>query len=73
MSDLPLTVGIEEEYLIVDVLTRNLAEDPPKELLRDCQEVHEGQVTPEFLRAQIEVGTKVCSSIDEERNELQQL
>ena len=73
MSDLPLTVGIEEEYLLVDVLTRDLAEDPPKELLRDCQEVHEGQVTPEFLRAQIEVGTKVCSSIDEARTELKQL
>src|SRR5690606_36724799 len=32
-----------------------------------------GQVSPEFLRAQIEIGTKVCNSIAEVREELGRL
>ena len=73
VNDSSLTVGIEEEYLLVDVLTRNLAEDPPKELLSDCQARHQDQVTPEFLRAQIEVATSTCTSIQGARDELREL
>ena len=28
----PLTLGVEEEYLLVDVATRAVANDPPAEL-----------------------------------------
>ena len=64
------TIGIEEEYLLVDPETRNLADDPPASILEECREKIGDQVTPEFLRAQIEVGTRVCSSISEAKQEL---
>ena len=46
------TLGIEEEYLLVDQDSRDLAEPPPA-LLAKCQEAlldYGGQVSPEFLR-----------------------
>lgn len=72
----PLTVGIEEEYLLVDPVTRDLATDPPEELMRTCEAMMSaelGTVSPEFLRAQIEVGTAVCETITEARNKLGRL
>ena len=68
-----LTIGIEEEYLIVDPETRDLVRDPPAELMRESEREIEGQVGPEFLRSQIEVGTRVCTSIDELRADLARL
>ena len=67
------TIGIEEEYLLVDRETRNLATEPPQELMKACEEFCEGQVTTEFLRSQIEIGTKVCHSLDDARQELARL
>ena len=64
------TLGIEEEYLLVDKDTRDLAQEPPPALLAKCQQALPGQVSPEFLRSQIEVGTKVCRSIQEARADL---
>ena len=69
----PQTLGIEEEYLLVDIETGALALDPPEELLHECQARHEGRVSPEFLRCQIEVGTSVCESLDEAYQELSEL
>lgn len=67
------TVGVEEEYLLVDAETRDLANDPPESLLAECQKLLEQQVSPEFLRSQIEVGTSVCASVGEARAELAEL
>lgn len=67
------TIGIEEEYLLVDVETRDLATEPPEALLKDCEAVLEGQVSPEFLRSQIEIGTRVCKTVDEARGEVARL
>ncbi|HEY5578087.1 MAG TPA: carboxylate-amine ligase, partial [Acidimicrobiia bacterium] len=65
------TVGIEEEYLLVDPKTRDLVRDPPEELMaRVAEVIGEGQVGPEFLRSQIEVGTKVCDTLTEAQSEL---
>ena len=69
-QDPSFTIGIEEEYLLVDPETRNLAEDPPPSILEECRKQVGDQVTPEFLRAQIEVGTRVCNSIAEAKEEL---
>ena len=52
------TLGIEEEYLLVDKETRSLVVDPPKSLLSECKELLGHQVTNELLRSQIEIGTK---------------
>jgi len=67
------TIGIEEEYLLVDPETRNLADDPPAAILEDCRKRIGDQVTPEFLRSQIEVGTQVCTSISEAAEQLRSL
>jgi carboxylate-amine ligase len=71
------TLGVEEEYLLVDKSSRDLATDPPKQLLADCQEmlsrVGRGQVSPEFMRSQIEVSTGVCNSMKEARADLARL
>ena len=69
----PFTVGIEEEYLLVDRRTRDVAHDPPAELLKEATDLGGGQVTPEFLRCQIEVGTRVCRSMSEARADLARL
>ena len=69
----PLTVGIEEEYLLVDRKTRDLIDDPPPEMMRECEELCEGQVSPEFLRSQIEIGTRVCKTIKEAEADLRRL
>lgn len=67
------TLGVEEEYLLVDLETRALVVDPPKSLLSECEELLGGQVTTELLRSQIEVGTKVCQNVQEVREDLARL
>ncbi len=57
------TVGIEEEYLLVDKETRGLAVDPPEELFAECEKKIPGLVKPEFLKSQIEVNTKICKTV----------
>ena len=64
------TLGIEEEYLLVNKDTRDLAQEPPPALLAKCEEALRGQVSPEFLRSQIEVGTRVCNSMQQARDQL---
>ncbi len=67
------SLGIEEEYLLVDLATRDLVSDPPAELLQRCIAETEGRVSPEFLRSQLEVKTSVCGSVSAMRRELSQL
>jgi carboxylate-amine ligase len=67
------SLGIEEEYLLVDRQTRDLVPDPPEAMLEECHKRLEGRVSPEFLRCQIEVGTRVCSSLSEARADLAHL
>lgn len=64
------TVGIEEEYLVVDRETRDLIKAPPPEMWEKLGEVLGSKVTHEFLKAQIEVGTHVCTKISEAREDL---
>lgn len=66
------TIGVEEEYLLVDLDTLDLA-PAPQELMERCGAVLEGQFSPEFLNCQVEIGTRVCTNVAEARNELQHL
>ncbi|MCR9112474.1 MAG: carboxylate-amine ligase [Rhodobacteraceae bacterium] len=66
------TIGIEEEYLLVDRDSLDLAEAPP-ELMEACAEELQDQVAPEFLKCQIEIGTKVCANVAEAREDLRKL
>ncbi|NQV46158.1 MAG: carboxylate-amine ligase [Rhodospirillaceae bacterium] len=67
------TLGIEEEYLLVDKASRELAIDPPAALLSECVERLADLVKPEFMRSQIEVATDVCHSIEEASENLAHL
>lgn len=67
------TIGVEEEYLLVEAETRNLVKDPPPSMMKECEELLEGQVGPEFLRSQIEVGTRICHNVQEAREDLVRL
>src|SRR5262249_61964789 len=64
-SEPEFTIGIEEEYFLVDRATRDVVSDPPPEMLAECEALLAGQVSPEFLRSQIEVGTRVCATLSE--------
>lgn len=64
------TIGIEEEYLVVDRETRDLIKSPPDSMWKALENILGSQVSPEFLKAQIEVGTRVCSTVAEAREDL---
>ncbi len=68
------TIGVEEEYLLVDRQTRDVVNDPPAELLEQCRAIDgERFVEPELLRSQIEVNTRVCRKASEIRENLSHL
>jgi glutamate---cysteine ligase / carboxylate-amine ligase len=67
------TLGIEEEYFLVDRATRDVVGDPPDGMLAKYEALLGAQVSPEFLRSQIEIGTRVCTSFDEARGDLRRL
>lgn len=66
------TIGVEEEYQLVDVKTRELR---PRALhiLPEAQAAVGDRVTPELYLSQIEIGTPVCRSLVEVRDELTRL
>lgn len=69
-ADPPFTIGIEEEYLLVDRATRDLVTEPSEALIEACQARVKDFVRPEFLRSQIEIGTRVCRTIGQARDDL---
>jgi carboxylate-amine ligase len=71
MQDEPLTIGIEEEFQIVDAggelkahIDAVMAEATPK--LGES-------VKPEMLQSVVEVGTKICANVTEAREEIVRL
>jgi carboxylate-amine ligase len=65
-----LTLGVEEEYLLVDPDTRDLVADPSPDFMKECKDRLGERVTPEFLKCQVEIGTPVCADITEARYHL---
>jgi glutamate---cysteine ligase / carboxylate-amine ligase len=72
-ADQNFTIGIEEEYLLVDAETRDVATRPPASFMAKCREALGDRVTHEFLQSQVEVGTAVCRSLAEARDQLTEL
>lgn len=66
------TIGIEEEYQIIDPETRQLT-SYISEMLDKGAIVFRDQVKPELLQSQIEVGSHVCKNIKETRQEVSRL
>lgn len=74
MSDRPtFTLGIEEEYLIVDPDSRDLVREPGEAFLEACRKEVGDQVTREYLQCQIEVGTRAHRSVADAVAELGRL
>jgi len=63
------TVGIEEEYQIVHPETRELT-SYVQEFFDSGRVILKDQIKPEFLRSQIEVGSRICNSMQEAREEI---
>jgi carboxylate-amine ligase len=63
------TFGIEEEYHLVDLVSRGFAA-APTDMMRECEEALGKQVAPEFFRSQIEIGTSVHKDFRAIRKEL---
>lgn len=68
-----LSLGIEEEYLIVDQDTGKLIREASPMMLKDARLALGEQVSQEFFQSQIEVGTNVCKTVQEAREELVRL
>ncbi|MGI9420300.1 MAG: carboxylate-amine ligase [Geminicoccaceae bacterium] len=75
MSIVPpsLTLGVEEEYLLVDPDSRDLVTSQPDGFMKACKDRLGDRVGHELLQSQIEVGTPVCQDISEVRHELTKL
>ena len=67
------SLGVEEEYLLVDLATRDLVSDPPASFLEACDKRSGQQVSPELMRSQIEIGTSVCANVKAAKQEVKQL
>src|SRR5918911_4956868 len=66
------TLGIEEEFQIVDPQTREL-KSHVSEMLEEGRMLLGEQVKPEMIQAQVEVGTGICQNIAEARADITRL
>jgi glutamate---cysteine ligase / carboxylate-amine ligase len=66
----PLTLGIEEEYQIIDPETRDLHAYISEFLSQDQRRETRLNLKPEFMQSQVEVGSQVCRNIKEVRREI---
>ena len=70
-SEPAITLGVEEEFFLVDPQSRDLLADPDPAIFAACEQgAGEHQVVTEFLRSQIETNTRVCSSVADLRTAL---
>jgi len=66
------TIGVEEEYQIINTRTREL-HSRQERILNGAQEALGDEVTAELYLSQIEIGTPVCHTLAEVRRELVRL
>ena len=59
LKDPSFTIGIEEEYLLVERASRDLVREMPQGLFEAASKALGDRVAREFLKSQIEVGTSV--------------
>ncbi len=68
-----ITLGVEEEFFLIDPESRNLLADPDPRIFKACEaNAAPHKVVHEFLRSQIETNSKVCSSVAEVRQSLKE-
>lgn len=64
------TIGIEEEYMLVNLQTGDLVRRVPRSLMPAMKAKLGNRVAPEFLQSQVEVGTPICTSLQQAHDEL---
>ena len=70
-NDLNVTLGVEEEFFLVDPESRDLIADPDPSIFEACEQASgPHSVVHEFLRSQIETNTRVCTNFVELRQAL---
>ncbi len=67
-----LTIGIEEEYQVIDPESRELT-SYVQEFLDQGRIVLGDQIKPELLQSQVEVGSHICNNMKEARTEVVRL
>lgn len=71
MSDRPsFTLGIEEEYMTIDPVTRELRSHIEAEMLEQGKLLLRERVKPEMHQCVVEVGTQICRNVAEAREEV---
>ena len=72
-GDLAITLGVEEEFFLVDPQSRDLLADPAPAIFESCEKTRgPHRIVREFLRSQIETNTRVCQSVAEVRAALRE-
>ena len=72
-DQLTITLGLEEEFFLVDPETRDLIVDPDPELFAVCeQRSGPHKVVHELLRTQLETNTRVCHSVADLRTAMRE-
>ncbi|NDJ54356.1 MAG: carboxylate-amine ligase [Chloroflexi bacterium] len=76
MFNVPLDLGVEEEYQIIDLETREL-KSYVQEFIGRQRVQGQGddaeEIKHEFMQSQIEVGTRICRDVNELREEIRRL
>lgn len=70
MSRPSLTIGIEEEYQTIDPETRDLRSHIQAEIIEKGRMILSEQVKPEMHQSVIEIGTVVCNTIQQAKEEI---
>lgn len=66
------TLGIEEEYMVIDPVTRNLKSHEQK-IVEIAANTLDDKVKAEMHQAVVEAGTGICKTVDEARQEVAKL
>src|SRR5271169_362290 len=70
---LSFSIGIEEEYMTIDPVTRDLRSHIQAEIIEKGKLQMRESIKPEMHQSVIEVGTAVCHNIKEAKEELKKL
>ena len=71
--DTMFTLGVEEEFFLIDPQSRDLLIDPDENIFDFCiKESGPHKFVHELLRFQIEANTRICGSVSEVRTALQE-
>ena len=66
------TIGVEEEYMVIDPTTRELTSHDQK-IVELASHVLNDQVKAEMHQAVVEVGTGICKDVTEAKQDIRNL